>query len=76
MDEFTLWMNGLDAAEIAAKESFHSASHREMVKEHGTRLVDAKADIKAWREEMTEIRRASFARNLIRYEMNKIKEKS
>jgi len=75
MDEFVLWMSSLDPVKVASTESFHSSSHREMVKEHKTRLVDAKADIKAWREEMTEIRRASFARNLIQYEMKKIKEK-
>jgi hypothetical protein len=37
MDEFTLWMSGLDAVEVAKTNSFHSAAHREMLTNHQQR---------------------------------------
>lgn len=34
MNDFVLWMNGLDPVKVAAEESFHSAKHREAMRIH------------------------------------------
>lgn len=34
MNDFVLWMSGLDAKKVAAEESFHSAKHRESMRIH------------------------------------------
>jgi hypothetical protein len=34
MDEFTLWMQSLDASKVAAEESFRSENHRNMLNVH------------------------------------------
>lgn len=34
MNEFLLWMNTLDAQEVASKESFHSQNHRDWMALH------------------------------------------
>lgn len=37
IDEFTLWVSGLDPVEVAKTNSFHSAAHREMLTNHQLR---------------------------------------
>lgn len=44
MDEFVLWMQGLDAEKVASKESFHSQNHRDWMNLHEmekTRIASA-----------------------------------
>lgn len=74
MDEFTAWMAGLDAVEVAKTNSFHSTAHRQMVAAHKAKVATAKTDPQKWRQEMTDLRRASFARNALIYEMNRMEK--
>jgi len=34
MNEFVLWMQGLDPVKVAANESFHSSNHRQAMQIH------------------------------------------
>jgi hypothetical protein len=74
MDEFTAWMAGLDVVEVAKTNSFHSEAHRLMVANHQKRKTVVQADPYRWRQEMTDLRRASFARNALIYEMNRLEK--